>query len=66
MNAKASCSGSGWSDGAAARSTFQFNASGIPGTIIDMIGMDSAIQAIVAKGAELAMEPMMTAVADAS
>lgn len=38
---------------------FQFNASGIPGTIIDMIGMDSAIQAIVAKGAELAMEPAM-------
>src|SRR6266567_8967737 len=28
MNAKASRSGSGWSDGAAARSTFQFNASG--------------------------------------
>jgi hypothetical protein len=38
---------------------FQFNASGIPGTIIDMIGMDSAIQGIIAKGTELAMEPMM-------
>jgi hypothetical protein len=38
---------------------FKFAASGIPGTIIDMIGMDRAIQGIVAKGAELAMEPMM-------
>lgn len=38
---------------------FRFDASGIPGTIIDMIGMESAIQGIVAKGAELAMEPMM-------
>ena len=35
---------------------FQFNASGIPGTMIDM---RSAIQYVVAKGAELAMEPMM-------
>jgi len=38
---------------------FKFDASGIPGTILDMIGMDSLIQTIVAKGAELAMEPMM-------
>jgi len=38
---------------------FQFNASGIPGTIIDMIDMDTAIQFILAKGTELAMEPMM-------
>jgi hypothetical protein len=34
-------------------------ASGIPGTILDLIHMDSAIQFIVAKGTELAMEPMM-------
>ena len=38
---------------------FQLNASGIPGTIIDMIDMDTAIQFILAKGTELAMEPMM-------
>jgi len=38
---------------------FQFNASGIPGTIIDMINMDSAIQSIVATGAKMAMKPMM-------
>ncbi len=38
---------------------FQFNASGIPGTIVNMIDMRNAIQGIVAKGAELAMEPMM-------
>ena len=34
-------------------------ASGIPGTILDLIHMDTAIQYIVAKGVELAMEPMM-------
>ena len=34
-------------------------ASGIPGTILDLIHIDSAIQFIVAKGVELAMEPMM-------
>jgi hypothetical protein len=36
---------------------FNLQASGIPGTILDMIDMDSAIQSIVAKGAERAMEP---------
>jgi hypothetical protein len=35
------------------------DASGIPGTILDLINMDSAIQYIVSKGAEMAMEPMM-------
>lgn len=34
-------------------------ASGIPGTIMDLIHMDTAIQFIVSKGAEMAMEPMM-------
>jgi hypothetical protein len=38
---------------------FQFNASGIPGTIIDMIDMRNTIQTVIAKGAELAMKPMM-------
>lgn len=42
-----------------ALTNFRFAASGVPGTILDMIGMESAIQSIVAKGAELAMEPMM-------
>lgn len=34
-------------------------ADGIPGTIIDMMDLDQKIQGIVAKGAELAMEPML-------
>lgn len=34
-------------------------ASGIPGTIIDMIDLGSRIQGVIAKGAELAMKPLM-------
>lgn len=34
-------------------------ASGIPGTIMDMLDVGHTIQGVVAKGAELAMEPMM-------
>jgi hypothetical protein len=37
----------------------QLSASGIPGTILDMIDIESAIQPILAKGAELFMEPAM-------
>ena len=40
---------------------FRFNASGIPGTILDMIDINSTIQTVIAKGAELAMEPAMNA-----
>ncbi len=35
------------------------DASGIPGTILDLIHMDTAIQYIVSRGAEKAMEPML-------
>jgi hypothetical protein len=38
---------------------FNLSASGIPGTIIDMIDMDSAIQSIVPFVAKLGMEPML-------
>lgn len=39
----------------------QLSASGIPGTILDMINIGNSIQGIIAKGAELAMEPAMNA-----
>lgn len=35
-------------------------ASGIPGTIIDMLSLDTAIQGVIARGAERAMEPMLS------
>jgi hypothetical protein len=38
---------------------FHLSASGIPGDILDGLHLDSAIQFIVAKGAELAMNPLM-------
>lgn len=34
-------------------------ASGIPGDIIDMMDLDTRIQGVIAKGAELAMKPLM-------
>lgn len=37
----------------------QVMASGVPGDIIDMLNLDSAIAYIVSTGAEMAMEPMM-------
>jgi hypothetical protein len=43
----------------------RLNASGIPGTIINMIDMlrlQGVIQSVIAKGAELAMKPMMNTV----
>ncbi|MBS1120027.1 MAG: hypothetical protein H6Q90_2255 [Deltaproteobacteria bacterium] len=40
---------------------FQFNATGIPGQIINMINMRSTIESILATGAELAMQPMLNA-----
>ncbi|HSS00809.1 MAG TPA: hypothetical protein VLM79_27315 [Kofleriaceae bacterium] len=38
---------------------FHLSASGIPGDILGLLHLDSAIQLIVAKGAELAMNPLM-------
>lgn len=38
---------------------FHLSASGVPGDILDLLHLDSAIQLIVAKGAELAMNPLM-------
>jgi len=38
---------------------FHLSASGIPGDILGLLHLDSAIQFIVAKGAELAMNPLM-------
>jgi hypothetical protein len=38
---------------------FHLSASDIPGDILDLLHLDSAIQFIVAKGAELAMNPLM-------
>jgi glucodextranase-like protein len=35
------------------------SASGIPGTILDLINLNSAIETVIEKGAELFMEPMM-------
>ncbi|HWU85825.1 MAG TPA: hypothetical protein VN253_01015, partial [Kofleriaceae bacterium] len=35
------------------------SASGIPGTILDMLDLGSKIQGVIAKGAELAMKPLM-------
>lgn len=35
------------------------SASGIPGTILDLIDMNSAIELVIEKGAELFMEPLM-------
>ncbi len=40
---------------------FKIDASGIPGTIIDLIDFNGLVQTVVAKGAELAMKPMMNA-----
>ncbi len=34
-------------------------ASGIPGNVLDLLNIESTIQGVIAKGAELAMEPMM-------
>jgi hypothetical protein len=38
---------------------FHLTASGIPGSILDALHLDSAIQFVIAKGAELAMNPLM-------
>jgi hypothetical protein len=38
---------------------FRLSASGIPGTILNALHLDSAIQFVIAKGAELAMNPLM-------
>jgi hypothetical protein len=38
---------------------FHLSASGIPGDILGLLHLDTAIQLIVAKGAELAMNPLM-------